>query len=361
MMDQSLQQANADMQALVLEYSQLNQENSILNEMAVALQASLSTEETYPIISQFIQELFPAGSGALYIINHEENLLASASVWGENFTGKQFLAPMDCWAMRQGKVHCLTGSGPQLRCRHLLDSPDTPEIIYLCIPLLAQLELMGMLHLQLSQEKTQPSAGSLEKIEARLQRLALALADLISPAIANLKLRETLRDQAIRDPLTGLFNRRYMMETLVREIHRSDRNQESLGIIMLDLDNFKDFNDTYGHEAGDTLLSAVGKLLQNQIRTADIACRYGGEEFILIMPGAPGEIAEERAEELRRGVQDLQIFFQGQLLGNITISAGVATFPHNGSGAEGLIRAADQAMYAAKKKGRNQVALALGA
>jgi diguanylate cyclase (GGDEF)-like protein/PAS domain S-box-containing protein len=167
-----------------------------------------------------------------------------------------------------------------------------------------------------------------------------------------------LQEQAIRDPLTGLYNRRYLDETLPRELHRAVRHNQSLGIIMVDVDHFKRINDTYGHAAGDTLLQAVGAFLQHNTRSEDIVCRYGGEEFTLVLPGASHEDACHRAEELRAGIQSLVAAHQGQTLDTVTASLGIALFPVHGTTAAALVRTADQALYQAKHSGRNRVVMA---
>ncbi|MDP2046614.1 MAG: GGDEF domain-containing protein [Deltaproteobacteria bacterium] len=190
------------------------------------------------------------------------------------------------------------------------------------------------------------------------QRLAVAVAENLSLALANLKLRESLQNQAIHDPLTGLYNRRYLEETMDRELHRARRQQTFLGVVMMDLDHFKDFNDIFGHTAGDALLSAVANVITTGIRAEDIACRYGGEEFLLIMPGASLETTRERAENLRQSLKNLQVKYQGQLLKSTTISLGVAIFPDHGLTAEEVIAAADAALYRAKQAGRDRVEIA---
>jgi diguanylate cyclase (GGDEF)-like protein len=190
------------------------------------------------------------------------------------------------------------------------------------------------------------------------QRLAAAVAEQIAMALANLNLRETLRHQSIRDSLTGLFNRRYMEETLERELHRGKRKGAPVGIIMLDLDHFKMFNDTFGHLAGDALLRAVGEFLQARVRGEDIVCRHGGEEFAVILPEASLESTRQRAEHLRDGVKILEVQHRGQSLGTITLSAGVAAFPDHGATAEVVLREADAALYRAKADGRDRVVVA---
>jgi diguanylate cyclase (GGDEF)-like protein len=190
-----------------------------------------------------------------------------------------------------------------------------------------------------------------------VQQLAITVADYLALALTNIKLRDTMKQQAIRDPLTGLFNRRYMEETLNREISRAERYRTPLGIIMVDLDHFRRFNNTFGHDAGDMVLQDLGKFLQNNIRKEDVACRYGGEEFTLIMPGASLDVTQNRAETLRQKVQQLQIYYNNKLLDSVTLSLGVAVFPEHGLTGETVILAADAALYNAKHGGRNQVAV----
>jgi diguanylate cyclase (GGDEF)-like protein len=185
----------------------------------------------------------------------------------------------------------------------------------------------------------------------------MTVAEHIALALANLKLQDTLRSQSIRDPLTGLFNRRYMEESLEREMRRAGRGRHPVGIIMLDLDHFKRFNDTFGHEAGDTLLREVGAVLQRSIRGEDIACRYGGEEFTLIMPEASLLDAAQRAEQLREAIRSMNIHHRRQQLGPVTISLGVAIYPDHGPTGDAVLRAADAALYQAKARGRDRVAI----
>ncbi|MBI4796192.1 MAG: GGDEF domain-containing protein, partial [Deltaproteobacteria bacterium] len=190
------------------------------------------------------------------------------------------------------------------------------------------------------------------------QRLATTAARQIALSLANLNLKNFLLQQAIRDPLTGLFNRRYMEETLEREIFRVMRKDAPLGIIMLDVDSFKNHNDSLGHEAGDMLLQAMGSFLRSNIRREDVACRYGGDEFVLILPEASLEVTRQRAEKLRQEVQRFQVDYRGQPLGSLTISVGVALFPTHGERGEAVLKAADAALYRAKEGGRNRVVTA---
>jgi diguanylate cyclase (GGDEF)-like protein len=191
--------------------------------------------------------------------------------------------------------------------------------------------------------------------------LALTVAEHLALSLGNLKLQEALRHQAIRDPLTGLFNRRFMLETLERELYRMQRKESPLGVIMVDIDHFKRFNDTFGHAAGDAVLSALGRVLLAHVRKEDVACRYGGEEFTLILPETSQETACDRAEKLRQLVHGLHLEHHGQSLGAITISLGVAVYPQHGEDPEALLRAADVALYEAKHAGRDRVVTGSGA
>jgi diguanylate cyclase (GGDEF)-like protein len=187
------------------------------------------------------------------------------------------------------------------------------------------------------------------------RHLATAVAENIALALANLQLREELHAQSIRDPLTGLFNRRYLEESLKQLLHFARRKKQPLGMIMLDVDYFKRFNDTYGHDAGDLVLQKIAAYLQNNIRGSDIACRYGGEEMIIILPEASLENTRQRAEQLRAGIKGLKIRHNNQSLDKITVSLGVSAYPENGNSSQELFEAADSALYQAKAQGRDRV------
>jgi diguanylate cyclase (GGDEF)-like protein len=276
------------------------------------------------------------------------NLMEIDTFWGESLAGAPVFAPDDCWALRRGKIHVAVAESQGPHCRHL---SAVPTHNYLCLPLLAGGELFGLVHVQALKDLNP------EAIES-LRQLGVTVADHISLALANLSLRDRLRYQALHDTLTGLFNRRYLEETLERELRRVQRRAVPLGVIMLDLDHFKRFNDTYGHAGGDDLLRVLGKYLQTQVRQEDIACRYGGEEFVLILPEAPREAVLQRAEEIRQMVPRLQVFQEGKLLESTTVSLGVAMFPEHGATGQEVIQAADDAMYQAKAAGRNRVVAA---
>jgi diguanylate cyclase (GGDEF)-like protein len=164
-----------------------------------------------------------------------------------------------------------------------------------------------------------------------------------------------LKDQVMHDGLTGLHNRRYLEESLGREESRARRSGRSLSIMMIDIDDFKRFNDTLGHAAGDAVLRAMGQYLLMAARGEDIVCRYGGEEFVLVMSQAPQSTVLSRAENLRTGVPQLAIEYEGRQVGPITVSVGIGIFPDHGDSVQAVLRAADAAMYEAKQLGRNRV------
>jgi diguanylate cyclase (GGDEF)-like protein len=221
--------------------------------------------------------------------------------------------------------------------------------------MVAQGETVGVLHLE--DESVLPGQIRSDKGLPLMDhvRLAATIAEQVSLSLANLRLREALRNQSIRDPLTGLFNRRFLDDSLQRELRRASRKNRPLSILMLDIDHFKRFNDTFGHEAGDVLLRHLGSFLQSYIRADDLAFRYGGEEFVIILPEAGLDGARQRAEQLIKDFKRLDVQYRGTTLGPLTVSIGMAAFPDHGTVADTLLRAADQALYRAKAEGRDRV------
>ena len=209
----------------------------------------------------------------------------------------------------------------------------------------------GELVLCCAAQDTTAQHRAAEQVRAMNRQLAERVAELQAA-------HEQLRTLSTRDALTGLFNRRYLEEAFAREVSRAARQHCAIGVLMLDIDYFKQFNDTFGHAAGDLLLREVGTFLQGHVRSSDIACRYGGEEFIVLMPDTHLEVLLERAEAMRREIAQLRLSHAGQALGPITISVGVALLPDHGASADTLIDAADRALYRSKRAGRNRVTLA---
>jgi diguanylate cyclase (GGDEF)-like protein/PAS domain S-box-containing protein len=332
-----------------------SQEIGALGEMAGALEACQSSEEVFQVVRRTAQNLFPNIPGALGIIFSPARVVEVVTSWGETLHRRSLFVSSDCWALRNGHWHCLDDTSPSgLRCLHLNDKMAPGS---LCVPLHARGEALGVLSFGFQ------SAPGKDVHQAPLplhsqERLASAMAEQVGLTLANLRLRETLSMQAIRDPLTGLFNRRYMEESLDREVHRSLRSNLPLGVILMDLDHFKVFNDTYGHAGGDSLLRAVGELLRTGIRTEDIACRYGGEEFAVILSETALEVIVQRAELLRQLIKNSIAEHIGSSGDSVTVSLGVAISPDHGKNGEDLLRAADEALYRAKALGRDRVIVA---
>jgi diguanylate cyclase (GGDEF)-like protein len=265
--------------------------------------------------------------------------------WGNLPACESIFDALQCQVLQSDDTNRMEDFPCSLTCQQI---PLLDTYRSICVPLIIHSEKVGILRLCGSSHTSAQTYDT-------MRRLARIVAEHLVLALTNLHMRERLRDLAIRDALTGLFNRRYLDETLVRELRRARRYQHSVGVIMLDIDHFKQFNDTYGHDAGDTLLREMAAFLQKQVRSDDIACRYGGEEFILILPGASLVDTERRAEEVRLGVKRLEVKHNGQWLGRITISLGVAVFPDHGETDEEVIKAADKALFRAKRCGRDQV------
>lgn len=348
--EKDLEEAHRRLNAILSQSDQAAREAAKLGELVDILQSCQNLDEAYKIIQRALQSILPSRSGALCITSSSRNVVEAVTTWGDVPASDKTFRPEDCWALRRGKVHEIKDIDSPIRCGHVSKAPGSG---YLCVPLAAQGETLGVLYLESSPDPATHSSGaSGEQGESR-GRLATAVAERISLAIANLRLRQILRGQSIRDPLTGLFNRRYMEESLEREISRAARNQESVAVLMLDIDHFKRFNDTFGHQAADKLLQAVGDLLSQRTRGQDIACRYGGEEFALILSGATLDAARRRAELLLEDLKHLNVEHAGQTLERITMSVGVAAALGHDADAEDLVRKADQALYRAKAEGRD--------
>jgi diguanylate cyclase (GGDEF)-like protein len=336
------EEALSESEARFIQTEQRMRDMTLLSEMVQMLEAARTPDEAYAVIVGGMQDLFPQESGALCLLSASRNVVEAVAVWGESPTTERVFSPDDCWALRVGQLYVVLDAHSGTPCRHVLRHPQVAG--YLCMPMIGQTEILGILHLQMAPRLKQP--------------LAVAVAGQIALALGNLKLREALRAQAIRDPLTGLFNRRYMEESLERELRRAIRNQRPLGIIMLDLDHFKQLNDRSGHEAGDTILRELSNCIQTLTRDYDLACRYGGEEFTIILPDASLDVTIKRAERLRDKFKHLSMQYQNHRLPTGTLSLGVAGFPEHGSTTEAVLRAADSALYQAKHEGRDRVVVA---
>src|SRR5208282_1381276 len=355
--EQERQQANERLTALLGETEEKSRQSAHIKQMSTLLQTCASTLEAFLVVHEFAARLFPLDSGALCLLNPSLALMEATVVWGQEPLRETLFAPEDCWALRTGQVHLSSPDGLALHCAH---SAACAGGCYVCVPMLAHNEAIGMLYVRSGAAEAQLPLDQRLRAQQERQRLAVNFAADIALALANLRLRETLRTQSTRDSLTGLFNRRYLTESLDREVRRADRNARPLGIVMLDLDQFKPFNDTHGHEAGDSLLRAFGRFIQKNTRGEDIACRYGGDEFVILLVDADLEVARRRAEELREGFGKMVVRHLNHKLDSVSFSMGLAAFPVHGATSEDLLAAADEALYDAKAKGRNRVSVYKG-
>ena len=347
----ALRNSNVILETTVKRLESYHRDDEILSRMSELLQSSVHRDEAYTVIRETGQSLFPGVRGELYIYRESRDALEQVTAWGASNAGQGLLVPDDCWALRLGRPHHVHLNG-FVRCRHA--PADRP--FYACLPVQGQGQVLGMLHLEVNLG-SELSPELRDEIERRMR----AVVDNIGPALANLKLRDSLRSLSLRDALTGLYNRRYMDDALQRELHRAARAGNTLCLMMIDIDHFKRFNDTFGHDAGDFALASVAQLIPKNMRSSDLACRYGGEEFSVFMPDATLAIAIERAELLREAIRSLNLTHDSRTLPAPTISIGIAVFPTHGGSAAHLLKSADNALYQAKHLGRNQVCVSQNA
>lgn len=328
-------------------------ELGLINELGNLLRSCATIDEAATVIRHMAPQIFPRESGALYLFGTSHRALTAACRWGDPAPAEVSFAPEDCWGLRRSRAHIVERPGGP-RCAHV----GSEATAALCVPMVAQGDTLGLFHLQTGSDEGAGSDGDSTPLALRGD-LAVTVVEQLGLALSNLRLLTRLRYESIRDPLTSLYNRRYMDESLKREVRRASRNGLPLSVIAMDIDNFKDFNDNYGHGAGDLLLRKVADYLRDQIRSEDHACRQGGEEFLLIFPHATPEQAVERAEQLRLGVRSIAVVPHSEgSERSVTVSMGVAAYPDHGSNSADLLRAADQALYRAKARGRDCVRLA---
>ncbi|HIE9973127.1 TPA: diguanylate cyclase [Legionella pneumophila] len=322
-----------------------NEQITLLVEMSDIMLACGSQEELSDVMAKYSQRLLQFSSGYLFIMHPSKNYLEKAASWGNPQPHDLTFTPEQCWAIRLGRIHYAGSSRIELMCSHTMFA-EQPELSLLCVPLMAQNDIYGLLYLEVGLE-----------FDENQQLLITAFAELTALALANVRLRENLRYQSIRDPLTGLYNRRYLEDFLFKQLHQAERTKASFAILMLDLDHFKKINDTFGHDAGDLVLKELGQILNSDIRLGDIAARYGGEEFVLLLYDIDAQAAKMKAENLRSAISNLQVKYGAQPVGQITASIGISVYPDDAKSPAEVIEAADKALYQAKNKGRNKVIL----
>jgi len=341
---------------LVNELQLRTSQMTLLNEMGDLLQCSATSTEAHEVVGQISKRLFLASTGgALFVFKSSRNLLEEVAGWGASDVSEATFAPDACWGLRRGQPYWSEYPDGVVICSHLKNPVPAS---YLCVPLVAQGDTLGVLHIQYDLNKSNKGAQGFETLQESQQRLAVAAGGRVALSLASLLLHETLRDQSIRDPLTGLFNRRFMEEALGRELQRAKRRSHSLVVVFLDLDHFKRFNDISGHDAGDTVLRSMAGLFRQHFRGDDIVCRYGGEEFAFILPESSAEDAAKRVEELRQLAKGHKIAYKEQVLDAVTFSVGIAAYPEDGLTGQELLGIADSCLYESKANGRDCVTVA---
>jgi diguanylate cyclase (GGDEF)-like protein/PAS domain S-box-containing protein len=336
------QELNLQNERMVRELTKRSNRATNLAKMAELLQSCTEVKDAFSVVAGMAAKVFPELRGAVHLFNASHERLEVAAIWEDCSLPDAAFGAQDCWALRTGHMHVVPAGDHSAECAHV----TSPDHSYICLPLLAHGEAIGILHFQMIEagEVPQPVLFTVNMF-----------AEQVGLSVANIRLREALRNQSIRDPLTGLYNRRYLEEMLERETRRAVRAEQGLGVLMLDLDHFKKFNDTYGHEAGDTVLRETAAFLLKSVRAEDIVCRFGGEEFLVILPVADVKATQARAERIRSKLRELTVLHQGKSLGMVTVSVGVAELPQHGTTPKELIEAADSALYRAKKEGRDRV------
>ncbi len=319
----------------------------ILGDLGKALTGCTSVEEGYAVIARAAHQLFPDVAGGLYMARRTPTVLDAVITWGSSLHPHPPLRAASCRVLCEEQIFLGMETCGGCSCDAL--PPDLSPYA-LCVPLSIKGEPLGVIHTHLAAAaQTGDPSGALQR------QLALAFGEQVAIGLANVRLRATLREQAIHDPLTGLVNRRYLEESMERELHRAMRDHYPVGVIMLDVDHFKLINDTYGHDAGDAVLRALGGLLRGMVRAGDVVCRYGGEEFVFILPAAPPPVVAGRAEAIRAAVSTLVIAHNDLVLPPITVSLGTSVVATSQASVAAALAEADAALYMAKRAGRNRV------
>lgn len=340
--EDQLQIVNAELQRNSETLRERGDVIELLGGMAHRMQAARTDDELAQIIRIFVPRVLPDIPGALYAHNNSRNCLVPVASWCGIDIAPEGFAPERCWALRRGQSHYVSAPGRDIVCGHAGE-----DEVYHCEPLLAGGEVIGVLYLR-------GLIGSENRFRLNV------LAENIASALVNHRLQRSLREQTIRDPLTGLFNRRYMEETLKLEIARASRARTPLSLVMCDIDHFKRFNDEFGHDAGDTVLQVVAAEMRSRFRDGDVVCRFGGEEFTIIAPGSTAEALANRVEIVRHAIAELSIRQGTRTLGSTSMSFGIATFsPAMAEDGSTLIQAADMALYQSKREGRNRATISL--
>lgn len=314
----------------------------LLQEFGTLLTLSKSLEDIEQVLTKFAQMLLYHDAGAISIIRSSRNLAEVKVAWGErNWFGIGHYNLDACWALRKGYAHPQGPYDKLIRCSH--DIEEHCNII--CIPLVSQGETLGVMHFK--RNNFEDEYGDNDR------KVATSIAEQVALSIANLQLRDNLRNQAIKDSLTGLFNRRYFTETAEKELSRAIKKKSMMAILMIDLDCFKKLNDSFGHDAGDRVLQEFGTLLNKLTRSEHVACRMGGEEFVVLLSDVNETLVKMFAETVLEQLRNLKIISHGTNIGRVTASIGIATYPEGGENIDNIVKLADEALYQAKSAGRD--------
>ncbi|HET9823323.1 MAG TPA: diguanylate cyclase [Burkholderiaceae bacterium] len=339
-----LREANARLEGSVRQLRRRDEDMAQINTMNELLASCQSLQEAHEVIAPALVRLFDGHVGAL-AVHGENDQYEVIARWGAQDASRARFALDDCWSLRLGRLHD-AGSASAPACRHC--SPGVAGMR--CLPLSVQGETLGVL-------MSVPAPGVAADEMHRLEGLLDVVGEAVKFGLSNLRLREALRAAALRDPLTGLYNRRFLDETAPRELERARRSGTPLSLVSVDLDHFKRFNDHHGHAAGDLVLRATARTMADGLRATDIVCRVGGEEIVALLPGASAEEARERVQTLCLALSALSLQHEGQPLPAVTLSVGVAEAAP-GLSLEAVFRAADEALYTAKAQGRNRIVVA---
>ncbi|HET9180810.1 MAG TPA: diguanylate cyclase [Candidatus Angelobacter sp.] len=334
--------AQTRLEGSLLQLQSETENSRLLNELQADFQICVNASEAYRVAATYLRKLLPGSGGNVFAVA-ADNRIEMVAGWPdgeEKFLNERF-STEDCCAVRGGRLHAHLDSPRGVECRHF--HGDAPAA-YICFPLSALGETLGILHVN--------AAGAGLFTTSRLT-LIQQIGEYAALRLANLKLKEKLQDQSIRDPLTGLYNRRFLESTLEQQLRGFTEAPDGIGIgiVMADIDGFKLFNDTFGHEAGDHVLREIGLLLRRCVRSEDIVCRYGGEEFLAVIPESSPESVCERAELMRNAISKLELEHAGRPLGKITASFGISFAQTNEISSDTLLRRADEALYVAKRSG----------
>jgi diguanylate cyclase (GGDEF)-like protein/PAS domain S-box-containing protein len=328
-------------------------ERRLLSQISEWLYSSKSLDELLSVIKKSLGTLMPEMAGQLFVYSNSRDVLDLLTSWGRP-QDQSHMDVDDCWSLRRGRAYSYGTKAIEFSCQHV--AKDAVETPYFCLPIIAHGQTNGLLHLRFKPQVF-VDMGPEERAEFLRQRwqLALICAEQISLALANVQLRQELLDQSVRDPLTNLWNRRWLLEAAHKEIKKSERTGEPFSILSLDVDNFKKFNDHHGHDAGDMVLRAIGGAMLEFFTTDTAACRIGGEEFVVLCSNLNAEEAAFLADQFRQKISEITVNYGGTNLPTVTVSIGVASYPKNAMQLVDLLNVADQAMYRAKDGGRDQI------